>query len=513
MSTKSGTSWIQSASDRSPPAFFEAFDIYFKQHGHQRYAQAIRDSNLDMDIKLDLWQKFKYWKANEGVQFWLDRQSQSSQMKTASTLVKGSESYAKDSIHHTEPLMHSIISQAGHSKKRSLNTNFVEGLQMTPKRRVTPISMPRISTTSVDSPNLIPTTYSEENLFMDDVDEDDFMIPDITGDSYRFSAILDGLDIGGSFGQLFQDVKAKKVYVTDTDQALLTFSGDHFLQSVKKSLQNWKSVDVTVVRNEVRSRLDHFEDHDFDRAKCLEFLLSCAKDPKHQRLWTYFVSALQEFPSSDTARVYSESTAISSFILSICRVFVSAPDKKLFLDFVDSANHAGKASISRKEPDLGLNFKDDSNKTICNVGIAEVTSIAQKGYKKKNAKDLVRVGEMLKNALDHLQDDFGITDAVVPGWQVIAHVMSIYIMFRCGNLYLMVYVKDVTIPDSLNSLKNLGVDIKTWLELQTTITFGLQNVLKQASSGKKQVVTPGSHFLERISTVGTPEFKTFLTKK
>lgn len=89
------------------------------------------------------------------------------------------------------------------------------------------------------------------------------------------------------------------------------------------------------------------------------------------------------------------------------------------------------------------------------MGIAQVTSIAQKGFKKKNAKGLVRVGEMLNNALDRLQDDFGITGAVLPGWQIIAQIMSIYIMFRCGNLYLLVFVKDVTIPDCLTDLKTL----------------------------------------------------------
>ncbi|KAF9295409.1 hypothetical protein BGZ88_002146 [Linnemannia elongata] len=97
-------SWFQSASDRSPPAFFVAFDIYVKQHGHQRYMQAIEQSNLDKHTKLDLLQKISYWKVNDGIQFWLDRQSQSSQIRTASTLVKGSESYAEDSIHRTRKM-------------------------------------------------------------------------------------------------------------------------------------------------------------------------------------------------------------------------------------------------------------------------------------------------------------------------------------------------------------------------------------------------------------------------
>lgn len=72
----------------------------------------------------------------------------------------------------------------------------------------------------MDSPNFIPAILSGKIPFLDDVEEDDFMVSDSTESSYRFSAMLDGEDIGGSFGHLFQDVRAKKVYVSDTDQAL-----------------------------------------------------------------------------------------------------------------------------------------------------------------------------------------------------------------------------------------------------------------------------------------------------
>lgn len=78
----------------------------------------------------------------------------------------------------------------------------------------------RVATTSVDSPNLIPATFSEKNPFAGDVEEDDYIVPDSTASSHQFSAMLDGQDIGGSFGHLFQDVKTKRVHVTDTDQAL-----------------------------------------------------------------------------------------------------------------------------------------------------------------------------------------------------------------------------------------------------------------------------------------------------
>ncbi|KAK3816599.1 MAG: hypothetical protein J3Q66DRAFT_401738 [Benniella sp.] len=221
--------------------------------------------------------------------------------------------------------------------------------QMTPEQRDP--SPSRVATTSTDSSKVIPATFSEKSTFLDDLEEDDLMVPDSTESSYRFSAMLDGQDVGGSFGHLFQDIKPGFI---------------------------------------------------------------------HQ-------------PAQDIR--------------------------------------------------------------------------AQKENRKKNSKDLVRVGEMLKNALDRLQDDFSITDAVVPSRQVIAQVlnkhvdgvytvgtssrkaacddvnnyrvmngleprsndsMSIYIMSRCGTLYILVHVEDTYIPDSLTGPKTLGANIKTWLELKAT---------------------------------------------
>jgi sorbitol-specific phosphotransferase system component IIBC len=69
------------------------------------------------------------------------------------------------------------------------------------------------------------------------------------------------------------------------------------------------------------------------------------------------------------------------------------------------------------------------------VWIGEVTSLAQKGYKKKNAKDLVRVGLSLKDAMDFIQDEFGVHDAVLVGWQVIGPIMAIYLMFKRAQRY------------------------------------------------------------------------------
>ncbi|KAF9938826.1 hypothetical protein BGZ65_012125 [Modicella reniformis] len=228
------------------------------------------------------------------------------------------------------------------------------------------------------------------------------------------------------------------------------------------------------------------------------------------------MTAVQEFPESDSTKDYTESTSISSFILPLCRVFMSMPGQKVFLNFLDSTTESGRSrngSRSRKEPDLALQIKDGFNKTVCEVGIGEVTSHAKKGHKKKNAKDLARVGISLKDALDFIQDAYGVRDAVLVGWQVIGQSMAIYLMFKCGNLYIMVHVRDVTIPDNLTGLGTISTQIKIWNDLRATIEQGLSPVLETVASGKGRVIStafPLGSTHARIETTRTPEFKSFL---
>lgn len=149
------------------------------------------------------------------------------------------------------------------------------------------------------------------------------------------------------------------------------------------------------------------------------------------------------------------------------------------------------------------------------MGVGEVTSHAQKGHKKKNAKDLVRVGLSLKDALDFIQDEYGTHDAVLVGWQVIGQTMVIYLMFKCGNLYMMVHVRDVTIPDNLTELGMISTQIKIWNDLGATVEQGLSPIFEAIASGKGQVIgTAGSlgSTHARIETTRTPEFKTFLSR-
>ncbi|KAH7028522.1 hypothetical protein BKA57DRAFT_252627 [Linnemannia elongata] len=299
----------------------------------------------------------------------------------------------------------------------------------------------------------------------------------------------------------------------------LHFGKEILVQMREKALTKWQDTEATAGRNQVRAWLDHHEDHGHDRTKSLKHISDNAPlNSKYQKLWTFLMTAVQEFPESDSVKGYSESTSISSFILPLCRAFMSIPDQRVFLNFVDSTTESGRSrsgSRSRKEPDLALEIKDGSNKTVCEVGVGEVTSHAQKGHKKKNAKDLVRVGLSLKDALDFIQDEHGVHDAVLIGWQVIGQTMAIYLMFKCGNLYIMVHVRDIMIPDNLTELGTISTQIKVWNDLRATVERGLNPVLEAIASGKGRMtgttsVLDSAH--ARVETTRTPEFKTFLNR-
>ncbi|KAG0290481.1 hypothetical protein BGZ97_006162, partial [Linnemannia gamsii] len=327
----------------------------------------------------------------------------------------------------------------------------------TPENRKSPSPTP-IRTESVDSPVTISTIGKEKDPFQnnenddkddeeeadgdEDAEEYNTLLSDKTELDFQFVGSFDGINIADGFENLFNVVKRKKVDIKDTDQALARsgvillevegtdlqkkyFGEATIIAMREKALKKWHELEASTTRKDVRDWLD---DCGYNRIKSLDHLhLNRPTDPRRQPLWTFMMSALQNFPQSDTSKVYSESTAIASFILPLCRVFMADLYKMLFLNFVDVSTVTGRTrngARSLKEPDLALEIKDRSNKTILEVGIGEVTPHAEKTHKKKNAKDLVRIGLSLKDALDHVQDVYGVNGAILPGWQVIGQEES-----------------------------------------------------------------------------------------
>lgn len=54
----------------------------------------------------------------------------------------------------------------------------------------------------------------------DALKENDVLLPDNTDQAFRFSAVLEGIDVAVGFQSFFTAVKKKMVYIHDIDQAL-----------------------------------------------------------------------------------------------------------------------------------------------------------------------------------------------------------------------------------------------------------------------------------------------------
>ncbi|KAF9080493.1 hypothetical protein BGX23_002087, partial [Mortierella sp. AD031] len=131
----------------------------------------------------------------------------------------------------------------------------------------------------------------------------------------------------------------------------------------------------------------------------------------------------------------------------------------------------------------------------------------------KNARDLARIGLGLKDSLDLIQDKYGVDNATLVGYKVVAQTMSIYLMRRCGNMYVMVHVHDILIPDSMKELAIIGAEYNIWFELALTVESGIKPVLNAAAKGKVATVHPSLGVGKmRLHMVSTPELNKLLKR-
>ncbi|KAF9295924.1 hypothetical protein BGZ88_001108 [Linnemannia elongata] len=84
-----------------------------------------------------------------------------------------------------------------------------------------------------------------------------------------------------------------------------------------------------------------------------------------------------------------------------------------------------------------------------------------KSSKTKNANDLVQVEIPLNHALDFIGDAYCVHNAVLVEWQEIGQIIALCLTFKCGNVYFMVHVRDVTIRDYLTELGTIGTQNRT----------------------------------------------------
>ncbi|KAF9973725.1 hypothetical protein BGZ65_009114 [Modicella reniformis] len=244
------------------------------------------------------------------------------------------------------------------------------------------------------------------------------------------------------------------------------FGTDGLAQIKQKMLKHWHTADVTDSRNKARAWLDLIVDKNYDRSEILiEIAKSHPSDWIDQKFWIFLVGAVSKFPVKDTTKLYSESTGLSSYVLPLCQTFMGGPEKMVFLNLVEGSIEQDPLRVGHWRGHLPCS-------------------------KKLQAKDLARIGLGLKDALDLIQDKYGVDNATLVGYQVIAQTMSIYLMRRCGNMYVMIHVHDVLIPDSMKELATIGAEYKIWFELALTVENGIKPVLDAAAKGKGVAAHP-----------------------
>ncbi|KAF9149317.1 hypothetical protein BG015_008888 [Linnemannia schmuckeri] len=278
----------------------------------------------------------------------------------------------------------------------------------------------------------------------------------------------------------FLQKSKKTVYIEGTDEALGRtevvflandgsalqqehFGSDALCQIRQKMLKHRHSGDVSASCTKARARLSLISDKDYDRS---DILIEVAK--RH-------------------------------------------PADLADLDKTTVSGKSRTGTKSKREPVLVLELKDKTNTTVWELGISEGASHAHKNYRKKNTKGLMRIGLRLKDALDLIQDKYGVDNAILVGYQVIVQTMSIYLMRRCGNTYVMVHVHDVLIPDSMRDLAIIGAEYKIWFKLALTVENSIKPMLSAEEKGKVVAVHPPlGAGKARFPTVPTPELNKLL---
>jgi len=75
------------------------------------------------------------------------------------------------------------------------------------------------------------------------------------------------------------------------------------------------------------------KDKKYDRPEILIDMAKChPSDPIDLKLWLFLLSTVSKFPVKDTTKLYSESTDLSSYVLSLCQVFMGDPEKMVFFN-------------------------------------------------------------------------------------------------------------------------------------------------------------------------------------
>ncbi|KAF9198106.1 hypothetical protein BGZ49_001182 [Haplosporangium sp. Z 27] len=492
-------SWIRSAVDKSPNAFFTAFNLDNKQHTHKRYQQMILDSDLDADVKEDLVQKFETWKTDHAQQFWLDQRTHSSQMRTAAVLVKGSEPYVHQSIHRnasrirgdlvtdmnvlaSSPLFSHSYATDGHAMKPDENSDLTESENpdrltqaptsldsLNPAKAMVASSLSQASTAETVSSSDQASKDTESELVSVSV-VDDVERAELLANIHQSCHIVCEWKIDGCcIACLFQEYQKicvealvtkniKKSEIADvmaitgifapflpTARMIKSFKISMLEQLVEGTTFPDLLIDDAAVLTAVRLWINNERDEASEALRGLD-----------RQLRNMFETLLEQMPMKQD-RSISEATFATNYVAPILHATLKL-DTRFSLHFPNTSSEVQKhQGLKPDRPDIVVKARDRE------VLYGEVTGLSQENSEWKNKWDLFRLARFGKSFLNDGYE-------VAPLLQVVySNGTYMRLTVKARGIYLLQEVGSFMVPTTVSTIPALLATLPTLLAAQVDL--------------------------------------------
>ncbi|KAG0067930.1 hypothetical protein BGZ93_007857 [Podila epicladia] len=128
-----------------------------------------------------------------------------------------------------------------------------------------------------------------------------------------------------------------------------------------------------------------------------------------------------------------------------------------------------------KRPDMLLSYVTDSTQLVCELGYGEFKVCGKGNFDALNARDLVKVGIMLKDLLDMVEDKYSVSNSVHIGFQGIGDKVDFFLMAKVRSIIVMKLVCSMDVPDSIDGLRKLAHDYRKWRLLECLCEKGYKD--------------------------------------
>ncbi|KAF9924399.1 hypothetical protein BGZ67_009277 [Mortierella alpina] len=384
--------------------------------------------------------------------------------------------------------------------------------------------LPRIRSEDVSSPVHVYNSAIPDNPFVED---EEHMLPSIVANDFQFKGCIGDHDFGDAFKAYHDSCLTRKIAITKV-QDVLSRSGILFLDGTysprllaslgRQTTENisrtftrkfWPDdIDLSEDRREVRDWINAIEDNDHNWTDL------ATGGQENRKLRLYLLNALERL-QVETTNTPPEASLMSRYVTPLLEVFLNDPALKVVLDtpntMAGAVKHRKQKSEQKqgKRPDIRQGIVDDSGEMIFETGYGEIKSGHHNPDSKKSApvaRDLVRVGLLMKDELDAAEDLYDVTSALALGMQVTGYTFKCFLMAKVGNLYIMKAMSTMAIPNDIKSLSTIASDYKSWRQLKEAARRGIHPLIEAMNTGKKG--TPHVHF----PTTTSPDAKSIKNK-